>query len=115
MVPQLARRSGLMYASFIHQRNTVTTLSLVKVRGGNHDRNSLTRERGKRVPEFAPCNRIDAGGGLVQQEDLRFDDQCAGERKFLLHAAAELARQAARKTIHAKHLKITGAAINDIC
>ena len=79
MIAQFARRAGLMNAAFVHQGDARATLCFVEIWRGNNDRNSLARKIRQRVPEFPPRDRIDAGSRLVQQQNLRFNDQCAGE------------------------------------
>ena len=48
-------------------------------------------------PELPPRERIDAGGGLVEDEQVRVVDQRAAQPDLLLHAARELAGRAIGK------------------
>jgi len=43
------------------------------------------------LPELPAGQRIDAGGGLVQDQEVRVVDQRAAQAELLLHAARELA------------------------
>ena len=51
------------------------------------------RERMNLVPELAPRLRIDAGGRLVEQQQLRIRQRAGAEREPLLPAAGERARE----------------------
>ena len=66
-------------------------LRLVHVRGG--DATLMLGRRAANVvdqrPELAPRKRIDARGGLVEDEEIRIVDKCAAEPHFLLHAPRE--------------------------
>src|SRR5947209_18043342 len=64
------------------------------------------------VPEISPRLGIDAGGWLVQQQQLRIGQRAGPERKPLLPAAGEFAgklRLASRKSEPVDHL-LRGAA-----
>ena len=53
-------------------------------------------------PELAPRERIDAGGGLVEDEQIGVVDQRAAQPDLLLHAARELAGRAIGETGRAR-------------
>src|ERR1041384_673598 len=89
MIAQLARRSRLMNQAFMHESNARAALRLVEIRRRDHDCDSLTRQIRQRVPELAPGNRIDTGCGFIEQQNFRFDNQRARERKLLLHRSEE--------------------------
>ena len=69
---------------------------------------------GERVPELAARDRIDAGGGLVQQQDARLGHQRAGQRELLLHAAAQPAGQPVGEALHPEHRQVAPAALLDL-
>ena len=48
-------------------------------------------------PELPPGKRIDAGGGLVENKEIRFMDQRAAQPHFLFHSARKLASRAIGK------------------
>ena len=50
------------------------------------------RQRIDALPEFAPGQRIDAGGGFVEKQDVRFVHQRTGQRQTLLVAERQVAR-----------------------
>ena len=52
-----------------------------------------------------PQERIERGERLVEQQDLRLGDQCAGERDALLLAAGELGREPGRIGRHRHQLE----------
>ena len=47
----------------------------------------------EQLPELPPRYGIDAGRGLVEQDDLGLVDERARERELLFHAAGELIGQ----------------------
>ncbi len=69
----------------------VTALGLVHVVGRHQHREAMRRERMDLVPELAPRLGIDAGGWLVEQQQLRIGQGAGAERESLLPAAGELA------------------------
>ena len=91
-----AGRPGGQHAPGVHGHDPVPLLRLVHVGGGDDDahagpvRADVVDER----PELPPRQRIDAGGRLVEDEQVRVVDQRAAEPDLLLHAARELAGRA---------------------
>ena len=69
----------------------VTALGLVHVVGGDQHGEAIGRERMDLVPEIAPRLGIDAGGRLVQQQQLRIGQRAGAERQPLLPAAGQFA------------------------
>jgi len=85
----LRGRTGLEDAPLVHEGHPVAPLGLVEIRRGHQHRHPLAGEPDQRVPELAPRDGVDAGGGLVEQQHLRLRHQRAGQRELLLHAAAQ--------------------------
>ena len=69
----------------------VAALGLVHVVGGDQHGEALGGERVDLVPEFAPRLGIDAGGRLIEQQQLRARQRAGAERQPLLPAAREFA------------------------
>ena len=57
--------------------------------GGEHDRPALVREQPQQQHHPLVEARVEAGGGLVEEDDLRLAQQFAGDRHALALAAAE--------------------------
>src|SRR5262249_19474998 len=68
-------------------------LGLVHVMGGHHERHPLGRELEKQVPQLAPRDGVDPGGGLVEEQDAGLVHQGGGEGQPLLPAPGELGGQ----------------------
>ena len=73
--------------------DAVAALGLVHVVGGDQHGQPAARQPMDLVPEFAPRLGVDAGGGLVEQQQLRLVHDAGGERQPLLPAARQSARQ----------------------
>src|SRR5690606_40415895 len=67
-------------------------LGLFQVMGGEDDGHPLAVELGDEVPHRAAQLDVDAGGGLVEDQQARLVDQRAGDHQAALHAAGEHAR-----------------------
>ena len=86
-VPVASTRPG------VHRDDPVPLLRFVHVSGGNDNTHTgaactnIVNER----PKLPPGERIDAGGGLIENEKIRFVDQRAAEPHLLFHSARELA------------------------
>ena len=96
-VPALssAGRSGRQHLAGVHRRQPVEPLGLLHI-GGRHDDAHAGAARADAVdqlPELAARERVDAGGRLVQNQQIRIVDQRAAEAEFLPHAARELLRR----------------------
>ncbi len=90
---QLGGRAGGEHATRVHGRQPVETLGLLHVAGGHqyaHAR-SLGANVVDQRPELAARERVDAGGGLVEDQQLGVVDQRTAQSELLLHAARELA------------------------
>jgi hypothetical protein len=71
----------------------VTALDLVEIRAGQQDGRASGVEVVEEIPELEPRQRVDTGGGLVEQQDRWPVQERADERQLLLHAPRELAGQ----------------------
>ena len=91
---ELGRRADPVDAPLVHEGDPVAPLGLVEVRRREEDRHALAREPDNGIPELPARDRIDPGGGLVQQKDARLGDQRAGQRQLLLHARRSAGRPA---------------------
>ena len=69
----------------------VTALGLVHVVGRHQHGEAVGGERMDLVPEVAARLGIDAGGRLVEQQQLRVGQRAGAEREPLLPAAGEFA------------------------
>jgi len=58
---------------------------------GQHHRPARGAEPQHQLPELAPRLRIEAGGRLIEEQDLRLADQRAGDRQPLALAPRQLA------------------------
>ena len=74
----------------------VAALGLVHVVRADEHRDAARGELVQLVPEIAARLRIDAGGRLVEQQQLRLVQQARGERQALLPAARERAGELVR-------------------
>ena len=77
----------------VHRHQPVEALRLVHIGGG--DRHARLRATGAdgvdEVPELAARQQVDAGGRLVEDQQIRIVDQRTAKAELLLHAAGELA------------------------
>ncbi len=71
----------------------VTALGLVHVVRGDQHGHALGGQLVDLAPELAPRLGVDAGGGLVEQQQLRLGEDAGAQRQTLLPAARQLARQ----------------------
>ncbi|MCY1417919.1 hypothetical protein D9M71_334650 [compost metagenome] len=92
---QLGRRASGEHPALVHRHQPVEALGLVHV-GGRHQ-HAHARMAGAdafdQLPELAARQRIDAGGGLVEDQQVGIVDQRAAQPELLLHAAGQLARR----------------------
>ncbi len=72
---------------------TVASLRLVHVMGGDEERQALGGQELNLLPEIAAGLGIDAGGRLVEKEQLGLVNEAGGEGHPLFPAAGKLSRQ----------------------
>src|ERR1035438_4768861 len=80
--------SNLQEPALVHEGDAMAALGLIKVRGCDEDGEALRREVSEDIPELAAGDGIDAGGGLVEQENAGLWDEGADERQLLPHSTA---------------------------
>ena len=87
---QLARRTlGHDLAGIHHGEAVAQLLGLVHVMSRDDQRDPVRLEAVEPVPEHVPRLRVEAGGRLVQQEDLGLVDQRPGDREPAPHSSGE--------------------------
>lgn len=64
-------------------------LRLFQVVGGEDDADAFLVEFGEEAPHRTAQLDVDPGGGLVEDQQARLVDQCAGDHQAPLHAAGE--------------------------
>ena len=85
---QLARRALGDHLAVVDHRDPVGELvGLVEVLGGEQDRRALGGERADDVPHLVAAARVEAGGRLVEEEQLGRDDDAGGDVEPAAHAA----------------------------
>ena len=90
---QVRRRAAGQHPAGIHRHQPVEALGLLHI-GGGHDDAHLRppgTNAGDQLPEMPARQRIDAGGRLVEDQQIGIVDQRAAEAELLLHAARKLA------------------------
>ena len=88
---QLARAALGDDQALVHDDQPVAELlGLVHVVGGDHQRDAGLLEPEQLVPQHVAGLRVEAGGGLVEQQQVGAVDQAAGDREPALHAAGEV-------------------------
>ena len=75
------------------QADAVAVFRLVHEVSRDHDGHAFFDEAVDVRPEFAPRQRVDAGGGLVQEQHRRLVHDRAGQRQPLLEAQRQLVRR----------------------
>ena len=90
---ELGGSAGGDDAAGVHGDGPVEALGLVHVGGGDQHAHAgpFGADAIDEGPELLAGERIDAGGRLVEDEQVRVVDQGAAEAHLLLHAAGELA------------------------
>ncbi len=99
------RRALREHPAPIQHDDMVAGVRLIEIGGADDDRQALVaHEAVDDLPELATRQRVDAGGGLVEQEQRRRRDQGAGQAELLFHAAGELAGQPIHERGERRHL-----------
>ena len=82
------RAQGDEFAA-VHDAEAVAVFGLLHVVCGHENRDALSGQRVDQVPELAPAVGVDAGRGLVEEEDGRLVQDGAAKGEALLPAARE--------------------------
>ena len=106
ILTQFGGRTEFADLAEMHQGDAMAAFRFVEIRRGDQDGEAVAGEMRKSVPEFAAGNGIDAGGRLVEEQDLRLRHQRADQREFLFHAAAETSGQTFGEAVHVEHVQI---------
>ena len=74
----------------------IEALRLIHVGGGHQHAHlwAIPADALDQLPELRPRQRVDAGGGFVEDQQIGVVDQRAAEAELLLHATGQLARRA---------------------
>ena len=91
--------------ALMHESDAMAALGFVEIGGGGENGHAFGDEFVENAPEVAARNRIDARGGLVEQDHLGAMNERADQAEFLLHAAGEFAGHAGAELAHAGGLK----------
>ena len=75
--------------------------------GDHHDRNpEIAAEQGDQLIQFDGRDRVEAGGGLVEEEEVGLQHQGARDAGPLLHAARDLGGQVFRERAEAHEIQL---------
>jgi hypothetical protein len=84
---QARERALVDDAAAAHDRNSVAEIfDLDEQVTGQHDGDALARKPSDQVAHVAHPGRIEAGRGLIEQQQLRFSQQGGGNAQALAHA-----------------------------
>ncbi len=91
------RRPGSDNLAIVHRHEPVEALGLLHVRGRDQDAHPLAARPHPidQFPELAARQRVDAGGRLVEDQEIRVMDQRTAKPELLPHATRQLLRRAA--------------------
>ena len=78
----------------------------LQVGGGEHDRGAVDRGPGDQPPQVGPADRVDAGGRLVEDHQLRPVEQGPDDAQLLAHAPGQVAGQAVTEPVEARALQV---------
>ena len=93
---QVLRRAGGEHPPVVHGDQPVEARGLFHVGGGDQHTHAgpVGTDALDEFPELPSRQRVDAGGGLVEDQQVGIVDQRATEAELLLHAAGQLAGEA---------------------
>ena len=100
---QFCRAAFGQHAAGVHGHQVIETLGLLHVGGGHQHAHlrALHADARDQFPELVARQWVDAGGRLVEDQQVGVVDQRATQPQLLLHAAGQLARRALAKCSHA--------------
>ena len=85
-------------------------VGLLQVLGAEQDRRALTDHRADDVPHLVARARVEPGGGLVEEHQLRRDDDAGRDVEPAAHPAGVVLDQLARRLGEAERLEQLGCA-----
>ena len=96
---ELGRGSACQYLPSVHRRQPVEPLRFFHIGRRNHHAHTATARAHTvdQLPELAARQRVDAGGWLVKDQEIRIVDKAATKPKLLSHAARQFLRRTVRK------------------
>jgi len=74
----------------VNQTHAFAAFRLIEVAGGKKYGNLFFQQLVEYSPEVSPGHGVHTIGWLVEEENLRGVDECAGEAQLLLHSAGEV-------------------------
>ena len=95
----------------VDERQPIAVRRLVHVVRGDEQRHAAAGQVVEQVPELAPRHRVDAGGGLVEEQQLRLVDRRSAQRQPLPPADGEVAGEfvlASHQVGHVQHVLALG-------
>ena len=102
---QLARRADRDHAALVDdQQARAKAFCFLHEVGGEDERLALGAQAPQALPDQVPCLRVEAGGRLVHEDDVRVVDQRARERETALHAARERVQLGVLAPLQAREL-----------
>ena len=110
LLMEFGRGSGGQHLAAVHGRQPVEAVGLLHVgRGDQHAHvAALGADLVDQIPELAARERTNAGGGFIENQQVRIVNQGAAQSQLLLHAAREFARRARQEGLE------TGAGGKDV-
>ena len=98
LAEDLRRTAGGDQPAGVHRRQPVELCGLLHVGAGDDYAHAgpANPHAADQFPELPPRQRIDAGRGFVEDQQVGFMDQRAAQRQLLLHPAGKLPRRAVR-------------------
>ena len=104
---QLIGRASGQNLAVVHGHQPVKPLGFVHIgRGHQHTHvGACGADAVDQIPELRAGQRVYAGGGLVQNQQIGVVDQCAAQTQLLLHAARQLACGAREKLLQPRALR----------
>ena len=115
-VDELARRALGHDLRLVHHHEVVAQLlRLVHVVGGDDERRPAALQLVEPLPEEVPRLRVEAGGRLVEDDELRLVDERAGDREAPLHAAGQRLDLVLRALVELDELEqLVGPLVGDV-
>ena len=91
---ELVGTPGGERAAFVEHQHEGRPLGLVEIGGGKDDAYAVRCGAGHEAPQIGPAHGVDAGRGLIEDEQLGLVDECREQSQFLSHPARQVAGEA---------------------